>query len=261
MHGLVRIHILNWEKYQPRSDVKHSSWFRMEHGLYFDPEWAAFSALEHHVWVWLLACASMKNRGILELEHSAIATSAKVTVEVVKSALAKLEDKACIQIEVVSDTSRARNVDDTPASVHVALRTDGRDGRTNETDEESVDSDKPRSTRAALQELPILARLWNEHCGSLQKVRAASAKRRKAATARWRENPSEVHWIQVIERLAASKFCQGKNDRGWRATFDFLIQPETQHKALEGTYDDRAPAGRPGEVDLNALGKKLGAKA
>lgn len=40
-------------------------------------------------------------------------------------------------------------------------------------------------------------------------------------------------------RISTSDFCRGKNERGWVATFDWLLQPDTAIKVLEGKYDNR----------------------
>lgn len=90
---------------------------------------------------------------------------------------------------------------------------------------------------------PPLARLWNEHRGKLPKVLRPdklSTSRQRAAAARWRENPNEDYWRTVITRLAASDFCNGRNDRSWVADFGFLLRPETHEKVMEGKYDNRA---------------------
>lgn len=85
--------------------------------------------------------------------------------------------------------------------------------------------------------LPRLAEIWNLNCKTLARVKGCSSSRRKAAELRWKEMPDENHWAEVVTRIAASPFCTGRNDRGWKATFDFLVRPDTQHKALEGQYD------------------------
>jgi len=41
--------------------------------------------------------------------------------------------------------------------------------------------------------------------------------------------------------MAASAFCRGENDRGWRADLDFLCQPKSFNGLIEGKYDDRVP--------------------
>jgi hypothetical protein len=40
-----------------------------------------------------------------------------------------------------------------------------------------------------------------------------------------------------MDALERSAFCRGENDRGWRADFDFLLQPKSFTKLLEGAYD------------------------
>jgi hypothetical protein len=44
-------------------------------------------------------------------------------------------------------------------------------------------------------------------------------------------------WTRVFDALERSAFCRGENDRGWRADFDFLLQPKSFTKLLEGAYD------------------------
>lgn len=95
--------------------------------------------------------------------------------------------------------------------------------------------------------LPVrsLARLWNEHKHPAMpevdpsKLSTASP-RYRFARQRLVEQPDLDYWRQVIERIAASPFCRGENQRGWRADFAFLVRAETHLKVLEGKYDDRA---------------------
>lgn len=89
--------------------------------------------------------------------------------------------------------------------------------------------------------LPPLAEIWNQNRGSLPQVLGCSKTRLSSAKARWEEKPDPEYWATIVRKLAASSFCQGGGKDGWRATFDFLLQPDTQHKALEGKYDERAP--------------------
>jgi hypothetical protein len=50
----------------------------------------------------------------------------------------------------------------------------------------------------------------------------------------WTEN-----FEAAVKRIMASKFCMGQNDRGWVATFDFLLQEDKIEKIMEGKYDNR----------------------
>lgn len=64
------IEILNWEKYNPRKDVKEPSWFRMNHGFFDNHEFFEFTAEEKLVWIYLLCQASKKNQATVHLVES-----------------------------------------------------------------------------------------------------------------------------------------------------------------------------------------------
>lgn len=94
--------------------------------------------------------------------------------------------------------------------------------------------------------LPVrsLAKLWNQHrhpgMPEVDPSKLSSASPRyRFARQRLVEQPDLAYWRQVIERIAASSFCRGENNRGWRADFAFLVRAETHVKVLEGKYDDR----------------------
>ena len=43
---------------------------------------------------------------------------------------------------------------------------------------------------------------------------------------------------EVFERANKSKFLQGSNDRGWSATFDWIVTPDNFEKIRAGNYDN-----------------------
>ena len=45
--------------------------------------------------------------------------------------------------------------------------------------------------------------------------------------------------LETIAKAAESDFCNGNNNRGWRATFDWIFRPNNFAKTAEGTYDNR----------------------
>ncbi len=99
-----------------------------------------------------------------------------------------------------------------------------------------------------------LATLWNETAhGLLPRVQVpslkAGQKRFKAAKARLLENPDLGYWRGVIARMNASPFCRGEKS-AWRASFDFLIQPETHIKVLEGKYDPAGNSAAPQQMTV-----------
>ncbi len=80
------------------------------------------------------------------------------------------------------------------------------------------------------------------HWNSLQDIgikpiRMISGKREESVRARVRQY-GEDSVIEAIDKIRESDFLQGKNNRGWTITFDWLILPSNFPKVLEGNYDN-----------------------
>ena len=54
------------------------------------------------------------------------------------------------------------------------------------------------------------------------------ALRQRAADSVWRAN-----WRKALTLVAESRFCQGENDRGWRANADWFLRPDTVIQQIE----------------------------
>ena len=65
-----------------------------------------------------------------------------------------------------------------------------------------------------------------------------SEKRMGNIRARIREH-GKAAFAETIEKATASDFLKGQNDRGFKATFDWLMKPSNFQKTLEGNYENR----------------------
>jgi len=91
-----------------------------------------------------------------------------------------------------------------------------------------------------------LAEVWNETAPpECPRVRELSEKRRARARQRLRENPEPEFWRAAIETMHHRPFLRGRGPRGWRADFDWLLQPDSATRVLEGCYADEAPEAVP----------------
>lgn len=82
-----------------------------------------------------------------------------------------------------------------------------------------------------------LADLWNALV-SRPRVIELSASRRRHVARRFKEHPDLEWWRAVIARIAVTPFLRGAGSRGWMASFDWLIQNDTNAlRVLEGRYD------------------------
>lgn len=92
--------------------------------------------------------------------------------------------------------------------------------------------------------------IWNS-ASNLAKVNKTNKSRDQKISAIW-PLLSCGEWREVVQKIDASDFCIGKNDQGWKATFDWLLQKETYLKVMEGKYDNRSKGKAKGFSDQRA---------
>ena len=80
--------------------------------------------------------------------------------------------------------------------------------------------------------------LYNEICQSLPRCTVMSEARKKAIKARMSSGYTLEHFKTVFTKAEASSFLTGKNDRNWRANFDWLFLDSKMARVLDGYYDD-----------------------
>lgn len=70
----------------------------------------------------------------------------------------------------------------------------------------------------------------------LPKAKLTPERRKKLRTFVKRHSVDDI--TEAIWAIPRSPFLRGENDRGWRANFDFLLQPSSFAKITEGTYEN-----------------------
>ena len=92
-----------------------------------------------------------------------------------------------------------------------------------------------------------LKRFYNENNNNMSDVRVLTDKRKKQLRARINDDGVET-FKEAVKKAAESDFLNGKNDRGWKADFEFIVNPNKFNKILEGAYDNHT---RPGYEKLD----------
>lgn len=228
MH-LVDITIPNWAKFNARTDRANFTWLRFQNDFFQDQKIFGLTDGDIILFMMLLCEASKKNRGDITVNLDLLAALRKTTIKKLQKSLAEL-----LKRKLITGADLHPAVDDRHHLVASGLATNE---RTNETNEQTHGSELPTTSA-----LPRLAVIWNENCGKLARVSKSNAVRDRRAKARLTDH-SEGEWMEIVKRIAGSDFCTGKGQRGWRATFDWLLQPDTSLKVLEGKFDNHAPNG------------------
>lgn len=111
---IVELEIKNWEKHNPRTDVKTARWFKMSNEFFSDPEFYGVSLEARAVWMFFLCTASKKSSGNIKVNTQMIADLLRIRVESVDYAVQELERCGSIltnPVTLVSDDLRPERKD------------------------------------------------------------------------------------------------------------------------------------------------------
>lgn len=218
---LIRISVTNWNEYQERHDRWNYRWFKLHSDFFSDARVFILSPLEKLVLLNTMCSQSKAGTGPFYYGYKQGADLLRAKEADIRNAIKKLLGLSLVTLE---DSAVNAEISCIPQENGALL--------------DKIDKiDKIDKTASAGKRL---FDIWNTNRGVLPEATRLSSKRNQLAAARWRDEPREDYWIEVVKRLAESDFCQGKNDRGWKADFEFLLRAESHVKIMEGKYDNRS---------------------
>ena len=102
--------------------------------------------------------------------------------------------------------------------------------------------------RCAKIDFAAIKEYWNtkhDQSGSaMRRLTLMSDQRKSNVRARIREYGGDVQKVyKAIDKAMDSDFMNGKNGKGWVASFDWMMCPSNFPKVIEGNYDNEQPAG------------------
>lgn len=80
--------------------------------------------------------------------------------------------------------------------------------------------------------------LYNSVCKSFPCCTVMSESRKKSIKARFASGYTMQGFETLFNKAEASGFLKGRNDRNWKASFDWLIKDANMAKVLDGNFDD-----------------------
>jgi hypothetical protein len=120
---------------------------------------------------------------------------------------------------------------------------------------QKAEADKRREEDAPADAEPVdeFIAYWNSN-RNLPKVQAITKGRREKFNSRWKEEPFKTQWKEVIDTVAGSSFLTGTNDRGWKATFDWILANDSNYmKVLEGKYTTKEESFGPTDERIESI--------
>lgn len=108
--------------------------------------------------------------------------------------------------------------------------------------ESDINTEGEKEKNVSSTSFPILCNtiqtLYNDICTSYPKCTSLSESRKKAIRARLNCGYTVEHFKILFQKAEASVFLKGRNDRNWRASFDWLVKDSNMAKVLDGNYDN-----------------------
>jgi len=93
------------------------------------------------------------------------------------------------------------------------------------------------SSESTSDHLAVFPETWNRLSGFLPKVEKFTSSRRKKLASRVHEGLTLSRFIEAIKWCTVKPHLRGDNDRGWTATFDWLIENDKNlEKAMTNSY-------------------------
>jgi len=241
-------------------------WYRAYEGTVTDPKLAEASliagvprAVVIATWHAILeACASANAGGDFNLPPRRVAVLLVEPISLIEQTYKALSELGMIdgstvvrwrdrQYESDSSTARTRayrerrrssqTVTVTPCDVTVTPSDAVVTPPETETDT-YTDTDTPKGV-SANKDLELAVSFWNSLAAEtgLPAVQRLTEPRKRSLRARLADAGGLEGWRAMLERVRASPFLTGGNDRGWKMDFDFAVKESNFVKVMEGKYD------------------------
>lgn len=234
-----------------------TDWVRLWHDMPTDPKWRVIARKSAQplpcviaVFTVMLTNASSNptERGtLLAWDHEDVAAALDMDTEHVEAIYAAMQGKV-LEGDRLSgwDRRQPKREDDSAKRVakHRAEKKRAvTQGNAPETDTEKEKENTPL-TPLARGDAGFVIDHWNQMAGKagLPKVETFAVDRERKLKARLAEH-GRARVFAAIDAVGASPHCRGENDRGWRANFDFILQPKSFAKLIEGAFGGATPNG------------------
>ena len=105
-----------------------------------------------------------------------------------------------------------------------------------------ISDDRPDPDKRETIPYQRIVDMWNSTCTNFHRLTGLGDERRIKLAVRYRELArlgDPVEQLQILfDKMQSSMFLQGDNNRGWKASFDWLIQNDKNwRKVMEGNYE------------------------
>lgn len=191
----MNIEIVNWDKYNPRKDIKKPSWFAFNNNFFSDPKIMCLNKESKLLFIYLLCQASTSNASKFELSLLHLRKIGAFRTSFARKTIQKLYDLGMIKVSGI-DANIENNCDFSQKSVHKRNATNKQTNKQTHTH-----ADKKASA----------ARFDFESAYSLYPRKLGKQKAITAFNKQIRTDQDYQDFLQAIKNYA--DLCQNKNTK------------------------------------------------
>ncbi len=234
--GRLTLRIENWDKYNPRKDIKNPSWFAFSNRMLENPDVYDLTHGEFRAWIYCLARASQSNNDTIQIDVRHANRICNISVNDFNGMIRKMLESGSLYVDVRNPYGSVRECTQSVLDRQTDKQTNNIVNSGIDHVEVCLDSGihehpldiqpEPKNPPSFEQKANTIAEYWNEvaEINNLPKVKLPlSADRLAAMKPAMAEFPSFKDWYRILCAVNENPFNLGDNDRKWKANFDWLF--------------------------------------
>lgn len=225
----MEIEIINWEKYNPRKDVKRHSWMAISNRMIEDADIYELTGDEFKAWIYCLSRASQEGRPNVKIDFRHALRVAGITEKSILAMLKKMQN--CGSVTYAYADVRVRTYDEQVDPAHVPYI------HTNKQTDSGTDFthplDLPHSDEKKISPHAVVD-LWNEKCEALgmPKILKLNDQRKKKLGNFLNDVKSLEDWQRIFLQASTKTFV-GNDGRKFTPSFDYVLEKGRHISLLE----------------------------
>lgn len=238
MSKAICIKINGWDKFNPRKDIKHPSWFAFSNRALEDEEFFSFTGDEFKTWIYVLSKSSQKYSPIVTLFPDHAERVCGIPVASFLEAIKKLLELKIISIQEPAKLDSTESVQ--ARTEPVQIRTDAYESvqaseRTRDATDRQTDTEQnSRQTRAYAN--AAAAFVEDGKCGAIEpfagskSLQAPLSKVPKELQKLWIDQWGDSRWVlKTLEKAFAKRLAAGAGgSEDWASTFTSWLWSERE---------------------------------
>lgn len=209
---IIHFKIINWKKYQ-KEDAR--VFYRTETSHIHDSKIQLLSSCQYRLWHTLLAIAAAQHKeGSASILASTLRSLAQIKGVSTHTQLCKLSELGLIELQ--KERKKEREERD-------------KKGKRQASPDPSPSAEKIGKTKPE-----EIFNLWLEKCGDIHRPKKLTEKWRRALSSRLKEYPDFQFWLDFANAVKTNRFCNGDNERGWKADFSWFITETATNNFCNG---------------------------